>query len=229
MASGDVVRLVNEGDTPFTDMYGSRPYSIPVGGQLMVDYDAVCLWLGHPQANDYDPRNRVRTQEYHRLRSRYGVDAQELEMQLQKLPVDTDELFQRLRPSLAAYDMAGDRIVTVADDPSGDSLSPAIDTSGDSQQLIMARMAQMEREMNDMRVQLAANARTEQALNDAQPIPVDNPDLIDDTRTSAGPPAIVGTIIDSTPADPAQAPRPTPRTTPGEDTPNRVRVSSPSS
>lgn len=226
MASGQVVRLVNEGDTPFRDAYGNKPFIIDPGAQMFVDWDAMCLWLGHPEANDYDPRNRVRVAEYHRLRGRYGVDARELEQSIVGVHVDSGELFQQLRPRLVAYDpVTNEQIMTVADDPSGDSLSPVSDTSGDNQSLILARMAQMEREMTNMRAQLAANQRTEQALNDAQPIAGDNPDLSPEQLPIGTSPGIPGTVTEAPPADPTLAPRPTPRTTPGEDTPNRVRVS----
>lgn len=225
MATGQVVRLVNEGDQPFRDMFNSQPYTIPAKGQLFVDYDAMCLWMGHPEANDRDPRNRVRVAEYHRIRGRYGVDAKALEQSLKGEVTDPDSLFDSLRPRLVAYDAStGNQIITVADDPSGDSLSPVLEVSGDNQSLILARMQQMEAEMANLRQQLANNARTEQALNDAQPIGVDNPDMSDVVVPHAS--GIPGTIQE-TPAQPETiVPRPTPRTTPGEDEPTRVRVTS---
>lgn len=223
MQSGDVVRLVNEGDTAFKDSLNSREYIIPPGGQLFVDFDAMCLWLGHPEANDFDPRNRVRVAEYHRLRGRYGVDAKALEQTLQGIAVDADELFQQLRPKLAAYDSAGGQILTVADDPSGDSLHAPPEDMGDNQSLILARMAQLEQEIANLRAQSANNQRTEQALNDAMPLSNDNPDLSPD-QLPVGASGIPGTIITSSP-EPQSAPRPPARTAPGEDTPTRVRVS----
>lgn len=227
MASGQVVRLVNEGDTPFKDMFNSQPFVIPARGQMFVDYDAMCLWLGHPEANDFNPRNRVRVAEYQRLRGRYGVDARALEQTLQGIPVDADELFQQLRPKLVAYDTATqEQIITVADDPDGDSLHPLPEDTGDNQGLILARMAQMEQEMANLRQQLAQQQRTEQALDDAAPVPFDNPDLTPEQQPLGTAAGIPGTV-QSTPAaaDSSTAPRPVPRTTPGEDTPTRVRVS----
>lgn len=227
MASGQVIRLVNEGDSTFSDMYGGQVFTIPAGEQMFVDFDAMCLWLGHPEANDFDPRNRVRVAEFHRLRSRYGVDARTVEMTLLKQPVDSEELFQQLRPKLVAYDASSNtQIMTVADDPSGDSLSAVSPEISGNQDLILARMAQMEQEMVNLRAQLATNQRTEQALNDAQPIEGDNPDLRPD-QLPVGGSGIVGTVQEApNPADSSLAPRPTPRTDPGEDAPNRVRVTS---
>lgn len=224
MQSGDVVRLVNEGDTPFKDSLNSREYIIPPGGQLFVDFDAMCLWLGHPDANDFDPRNRVRVAEYHRLRGRYGIDAKALEQTLQGIAVDADELFQQLRPKLAAYDSAGGQILTVADDPSGDSLHAPPEDIGDNQSLILARMAQLEQQLADMKAQAANNDRREQALNDAMPLASDNPDLAPD-QLPVGASGIPGTVITQQSSEPQSAPRPPARTSPGEDSPSRVRVS----
>lgn len=226
MASGQVIRLVNEGDSDFKDMYGSQPYSIPAGGQMFVDYDAMCLWLGHPEANDFDPRNRVRLAEYQRLRSRYGVDAKNLEQTLAGIPVDSDELFRKMRPKLSAYDAStGTQILTVADDPDGMLLTKAPDVTGDNQALILARMQQMEQEMAGLRSALAQQDRTRQALDDATPITNDNPDLADvESNIHVGTTSnIPGTVTSPDAVD--AAPRPEPRQAPGEDSPSRVRIS----
>lgn len=224
MATGDVVILINEGDEDFVDLYNGRQYRIPAGGRLMVDWDAMCLWMGHPDANDLDPRNRVRTAEFHRLRTRYGVDARALDFQMQKLPFDADSMFESMRPRLAAYDSAEQRIVTVSDDPTGETLNvpPPMPTD---QNVILARMAQMEQELANLRAQQAQIARAEQAKNDAQPISTDSPDLTDG-HIEPHATGIIGTITEQPSAAPPQAPnRPDPRTAPGEDSPTRVRVS----
>lgn len=229
MATGQVIRLVNSGDTDFKDMYGGQVFTVPAdGGQMFVDYDAMCLWLGHPEANDFDPRNRVRLAEYQRLRGRYGVDARALEQTLQGTAVDADEMFRKMKPKLSAYDASTNvQIMTVADDPDGTTLIAVPQEQGDNQGLILARMQAMEQEMAGLRAQLAQQARTEQALNDAQPIANDNPDMADtNAGVSIGTQSnIPGTVL--TPPDDSidSAPRPEPRQTPGEDSPSRVRIS----
>lgn len=232
MASGQVIRLVNEGDSDFRDMYGSQPFVIPAGGQMFVDFDAMCLWLGHPDANDFDPRNRVRLAEYQRLRGRYGVDAKGLELTLANLPADTEDLFRKMRPKLVAYDASSNtQIITVADDPDGTTLSPTPDST-DNQGLILARMQQMEQEMAGLRTQLAQQDRTRRALDDATPIGTDNPnpDMADmSSGVHVGSQSnIPGTVV-TPPGSPDDttdsAPRPEPRQTPGEDSPTRVRIS----
>lgn len=224
MASGDIVILVNEGDDIFEEMFNNRTYRIPPGERLMVEWDAMCLWLGHPDANDFNPRNRVRQMEYQRLRTKYGVDAYVLQQTMDKVPVNTEEVFQLMRPKLAAYDGNNGRIITVADDPAGDSVQLPIQP-GDQQSLILQRMAQMEAELQRLRAESNQAHRTEVALRDAEPI-MDNPDL-DDRQVRVGAPGLIGTVTESAPIDPTnQAPRPPTRSGPSEDTPTRVRVSS---
>jgi hypothetical protein len=222
MASGDVVRLVNVGDTDFVDAFNGRSFRIPAGGQLMVDFDAMCLWLGHPDANNFDPRNRVRVYEYDRLRTRYGVDAAGLKNSLDEVAFDSEELFRRMRPQLEAYDMAEQRIYTVADDPNGDLLAPVAATatpSGDMS-VILARLQSMEQEQANLRQQLAMAQRREQALNDAQPVDPDAPRPVSQDQ------GIPGTVAQK--EDPYKVPSTAPRapavSDPGEDAPTRIRV-----
>lgn len=218
MASGDVIRLMNVGDVDFVDRFNGREYTIRAHGQLMVDFDAMCLWLGHPEANDFDPRNRVRVAEYARLRGKYGVDAKALEMTLTKTPFDPDQLFEAMRPPLEAYDMADQRILTVADDPSGEFLAPLVAArqGGDSTALLMSRMQANEQETANLRQQLAQAQRREQALNDAQPIDEDVSPVSQDQ-------GIPGTVIESDDS-PRTAPRDPAVSETGEDAPTRIRV-----
>lgn len=220
MASGDVVRLVNVGETDFVSAFNGRSFTIPAHGQLMVDWDAMCLWLGHPEANNFDPRNRVRVYEYQRLRERYGVDAEALRLSINGTPFDTEALFEAMRPPLEAYDMADTRLMTVADDPNGDFLAPVVAAkdSGDTS-VVMARMAALEQEQANLRSQLAMAQRREQALNDAQPIDPDAPKVVSQDQ------GIPGTVTET--ANPNLAPRDPAVSEPGEDQPSRIRVVQP--
>jgi hypothetical protein len=225
MATGDVVRLVNVGDADFVGMFNGRAYTVAAHGQSMVDWDAMCLWLGHPEANNFDVRNRVRVQEYERLRTKYGVDAKGLAMSLDGVAFDAEELFRMMRPPLEAYDMADNRILTVADDPNGDFLAPDVAKTGKQgdMSVIMARLQSMEQEQANLRQQLAMAQRREQALNDAQPI---SPD--DAPRVPSQNQGIPGTVIEAEdPYAPVTAPRDPAIAEPGEDQPTRIRVTQP--
>lgn len=222
----EVVRIVNNGPAPYTDFYNSVKYTIPGnGGQLLVDFDAMALWLGHPAANNFDPRNRVRVQEYQRLRIRYGVEARSLELSTSGVPTDTEELFRQMKPALECFSANGEPIITVADDPDGTFLSPPDEsTQSNDLALVMARLHQMEQETADLRAQLARQQRSELALEQADPIPSDESGVAPPVATRSD---IPGTITQSPPdpdAPPTVAPRPPSRSTPGEDSPTRVRV-----
>lgn len=107
----ELLRVKNVGDETFTDSCNSVPYYLEPGDEQVVPYDAVVLWCGHPDADNSDPRNRVRVVEWGRLRVRYGVYE------------DAD--FARHIPHLEVSTLNGDRIHTVLDDPDGDNLTPA--------------------------------------------------------------------------------------------------------
>jgi hypothetical protein len=103
----DMVRLVNKGTDTFTDTYNNTRYTIAAGSEGFVPWDAMCLWLGDPRARDADERHRDRTDEYARLREKYGVYHQ-------------DKLFAGVVPQLEVYTLDGKRITTVAEDPEGE-------------------------------------------------------------------------------------------------------------
>jgi hypothetical protein len=228
----EVVRIVNQGSQPYVDYFNSSKYVIPPGKELLVDFDAMALWLGHPAANNFDPRNRVRVQEYQRLRVRYGVESRSLELSTAGQAVDADQLFKEMRPPLEVFDASGAPIITVADDPEGTFVAPP-DPATQPQSdiaLIMARLQQTEQEMADLRSELARRDRAENALNEADPIHTDS----SGTPPPVGTPPAVPTRSDipgsipappPDPTSPTQAPRPPARETPGEDSPTRVRVS----
>lgn len=68
-----VVRMVNEGDVPFTGIYVGEKYEADPGEQLFVPFYAMCLWAGHPDAVDIDNKRRHRTHELKRLQVKYGT------------------------------------------------------------------------------------------------------------------------------------------------------------
>lgn len=218
------VLLRNEGTTDFTDSYDGHRFIIPAGGELNVPFDAMCLWLGHPDANNFDPRNRVRVEEYARLRLKYGVDARALESSWAgQGSLDPDELFHSMKPALKAYDYDGSPIITVCDDPDGNTLTPTVDADSDLQSQILARMQNMERELTNLRAQHAQQLRTQQALNDAIPIAED---AAPPSPTRADIPGTVepNPLDDANPTPPTTAPRAPARTEVGEDAPTSVRV-----
>lgn len=108
----NVVRVTNDGDTDFNDMYASQPYSIPAGQDNFIPFDAVCLWLGDPRTRDLGPRDKHRTKEFHRVMQRTGA-------------YDHDKgWFDDHRPQLTVHTTAGVMVPMVASDPYGDGANP---------------------------------------------------------------------------------------------------------
>jgi hypothetical protein len=102
------VRVHNAGDSDYTDMYAGQTYTIAAGSDGFVPFDAVCLWLGDPRTQDLGPRDKHRTDEFLRVALRMGVGEK---------PMD---VFEAARPKLEVFNpQTGDRLVTVADDPTG--------------------------------------------------------------------------------------------------------------
>lgn len=221
--AGEVVRIRNVGKEDFVDMYGNQPYRIRAGSESIVPFDAMALWLGHPAANNVDPRNRVRVSEYARLRTRYGA-------------YDNPDLWEQNKPKLECFTIdTGEPIITVVDDPDGDTLVPE-SVPGSDQAFILARMKQMEEEMAALRnaLQVEQNAAAAERMGIAQPDTPAPHEIFQPATTPT--PDVPGTIpaADDAAAREATgtgqvvtkivAPRPPARTKVGEDTPTRVTV-----
>lgn len=108
--------LVNHGPVPFTIEYSMQKYILPANGSLqhghyaVVPYHAFVLYCGDPRSFDVpgDDRQRYRSDEWKRLRCRYGV-----------YDDVTDGTLNSNIPQLAAYTVHGDRVLTVLEDPEG--------------------------------------------------------------------------------------------------------------
>lgn len=226
LTESDVVIITNESDRVFSDRFDGREFTIQPGREAIIPFAALCLWLGHPYANNYDPRNRVRVMEHQRLRTRYGAFDDIIR------GLTADQLWELNRPRLAARTYEGEAVITVVDDPDGNFLAPP-DESGTSDQsqlaLIMATIQRQERELNALKAQAAASQRRDSALYDAEPTSDDAPEMVNPHQPR---PDIPGSVVDHPIINPAPddestvAPRPPVRTSPSEDTPTRVVVSS---
>lgn len=145
LQANDVVRIRNLMDREWSAMYNSQTYRMGPGGETIAPYIAVCNWFGHPEAVDMGPRERYRTDEYARLRVFYGV-------------YDDEDKWDELTPKVEVYDLDGNRITTVIDDPSGSALTPAQSTVAE-RDLLVRQMAQMQKQMAAMQTQLDVQNR----------------------------------------------------------------------
>ena len=102
-----IVRLLNVGDTTFTNKYGGTKYRIEPGKELYVDVAAAILWMGDPDVRNIDARNRNRADELTRLCVKYGCIGSPLQL-------------RELGPQLEWYLQDGTRVTTIAEDPFGE-------------------------------------------------------------------------------------------------------------
>lgn len=164
MAGGQtyqMVRLVNKGKKDFSDGFASQRYTIKAGGEGFVPFDAACLWFGHPDAFDVSERQRARTDMFRRMRQRYGAfDATEKDKDGKDVTVSADELWERNRPRVEVYNLDGERIITVLDDPEGKNVNPADQTQAE-QAGLLGRLDALEREGEILRSLLKSQKAAE--------------------------------------------------------------------
>lgn len=128
MDSGQSIRIVNSGDRVFSFPYAGNIIEIPAGKDRFVPFDCMVAWMGHPNLRNtgYD---LWRDEAYSNLCLFYGVTTVE--------GVDVDGL-----PKIEAWDMDGNRLSTVLDDPTGERIkvtaAPQTDTA-----LMAAELARM--------------------------------------------------------------------------------------
>lgn len=117
----ELVRITNDDDVPFIGMFNGQRYIIKPRSETVVPFEAMCLWMGNPNSRDLDAKRRDRTSEYRRLRVKYGVyEHNDREDQL---------------PRLSAFNMEGEKIVTVLDDPEGKNITTTAATVQDDESL----------------------------------------------------------------------------------------------
>lgn len=133
----EMVRLVNKGTEPFTDIYDNVRYTIAAGSEGFAPWEAMILWFGDPRARDADDRHKDRTDEYERLRQKYGV-------------YHEDGKFAEVVPHIEVYSLDGQRITTVAEDPEGVPSNISIPATPTNPAETVAKLAAMEKRLNEL-------------------------------------------------------------------------------
>lgn len=152
-----VVEVRNTGDVDYIDGFNSRRYRIPPGRGLLVDIDAVKLWVGdwtlrdvslteHPRADEVN-RLRVRTGHYH---DPYPLPSLHLEL----------------------YSVDGDRIWTVLEDPEGEKFDDIVVSKDMEKEQLEQAYRDLKRRMEVME-RLVAQANRDTDIDD---VPSDAPD-----------------------------------------------------
>lgn len=166
------------GDITLT--WNSRDYRCPVGQEVIVPFEAVKVALGDPRAAENigshrDPFGIVswipdRASEIRRLRALYDNQSGQ-----------EDEVLPGSHPLVEVSDLDGNRIPTVLDDPTGESVFSSRPTVADANELI--EMVRRQQRTIDMLVEKQGITQDD-LPNDSASVEGDDADLPSDSKLS---------------------------------------------
>lgn len=152
METQQVVRIVNPTDEDVDWRWDGVRYPIRAGGEQIVPWGAMCVYLGNPNSRDIDSKNRNRTRELARLRVKYGA-------------YEKEEAWERNRPHLEAWMIDGsDRITTVIDDPYAEPFDPS-ESELTEVELLRRRQLALEDELKALHAKLGMAEAADEAPN----------------------------------------------------------------
>lgn len=141
MEDNDIVRIRNVGESRWQDKFNSQRFVVDPGKEVVVPYPAVKLWFGDPTAKDDSNGHRLRRrEEFHRLLVKHGMTSA------------TIEEWEEKRPKIEVYDFDGNRVITVADDPTGRGVTESV-TTVEQAELLQQKIDQMTRQLRQLEVQ----------------------------------------------------------------------------
>lgn len=144
----DLVRVVNTGDTDLV-LRGNTVYTIPAGKDRIIPFPEAASWFGDPRLQNVG-RDKMRDLAYRQVQAMWGYTEG---MQYPKdnwqphLGVWTWEDF---KPKAECYDMEGNRIFMVIDDPNGEHAfngPELIDPATQDNSTLTKQIAEMQRQI----------------------------------------------------------------------------------
>lgn len=136
MPAGQVVRIKNNSKEDFVGKYDQNVYRVKAGQEAIAPVEASWHWFGRPHA--IDGRKKERTDEVNRLNVLYGLFDDESGSIAEKR--------ERNVPKCEVYDLDGERIYTVLDDPKGERINPS-DQSAHEAELMNDQIQKLQREL----------------------------------------------------------------------------------
>lgn len=127
---GQFVRAINKGEHELTIRYNRMKYKLEPEKERLIPWEAAQLWFGDPRTsaemkfieNEDGSKQMLypRQAEVRRLRAKYG-----------NLEGQSDETIVPNCPTVEIYTGEGHRVVTVLEDPKGETSNPALISRAD--------------------------------------------------------------------------------------------------
>lgn len=171
----DLIFVENLGSEPITGAFNSNGFLIPPGERVMLDRVAAMKDWGDWTKRNWgrEPHKRERDAEYRRIRGLYGVHEGARvpnghDKDGQVIEVSSETILAERLPKVALFELTGEKIIGILDDPTGESLP--LETADED---VLSKMVASQ----DDRI-AKLEAMLEQALVDRSSIeaPVDSPD-----------------------------------------------------
>lgn len=118
----DAVRIRNVGKAPIQVAYNSQVTILPVDTDAFMEREAAAIHFGN-----WTLSGAEREAEYKRLRGLGGSDKEG------RSAMEDDAVWDLVRPRVEIYELSGERITTILDDPAGHSITYAKPLDYDAQ------------------------------------------------------------------------------------------------
>lgn len=149
----DLVKVLNVDSKPFNGKWDNAVWRIDPGSETLVPKGAANLWFGDGALVDTLKR-RDRSLAYDRLRSRYGA-------------YERDDIWEANKPNVEVYDLDGNRVWTIIEDPEGNTLvnaSGPLDPSRRRGDDLEHQLKDMQRQMDALQRAIADQEQVKQGL-----------------------------------------------------------------
>lgn len=173
----DLIKIVNTGDKPII-LAGNVRYEIAVGAERIIPFVEAASWFGDPRLQNVG-RDAARDMAWRLTQNLWGYTEG---MQYPVDPYDASAglmTWEQFRPKFDAFDMNGEPVYFIIDDPLGERSfkGPAlIDPATQDNAVLTKQMAEMERTISELK-----QLMSERAATDGEPTE-------DDTEDAAGAP-----------------------------------------
>lgn len=121
----DIVRVTNLGSEDFKGAFNSQPFTIPAGGDAIIDREAAIIWFGDWTVRNLgtEQKHQFRRMEVERLKGLYGshYDDPRDDPRI-PAPLYAQEKWAQNKPFVKIEETDGTKVITILEDESGSTL-----------------------------------------------------------------------------------------------------------